>query len=174
MNHTHLSSAIVLMGVSGSGKSAVGRLLAGDLKCAFVEGDEFHSNDNIAKMRSGQPLSDADRWPWLDRIGSALQIAAGESGIAVASCSALKKDYRDRLAQAITLPTAFVCLDVDRATLLSRLQQRTDHFMPASLVDSQLELLERPTSEENALLINADQPPAVICRMIREWLNRVA
>jgi len=174
MNRTHLSGAIVVMGVSGSGKSAVGRLLAGELECAFVEGDELHSNDNIAKMRSGQPLNDEDRWPWLDRIGSAVQVAASTSGIAVTSCSALKKRYRERLAQASTLPTSFVLLDISRATLLARLQQRTDHFMPASLLDTQLALLERPTSEENALLLNADQPPAVICRMIREWLNRSA
>ena len=174
MNRTNTSSAVVLMGVSGSGKSTIGRVLAAELQCAFVEGDELHSNDNIAKMRSGRPLNDEDRWPWLDHIGDTLQVAAGESGLAVASCSALKKCYRDRLAQAIALPTSFVLLDVSHATLLSRLQQRTDHFMPASLLDTQLALLERPTPEENSLVVDADEPPVEICRVTREWLNRSA
>ena len=163
--------AIVLMGVSGCGKSTVGRLLAAEMDCPFIEADEFHSDSSIAKMRGGQSLSDEDRWPWLDRIGSALQSAVVQNGIAVASCSALKKTYRDRLATAVVAPTSFVLLNVGREELQTRLQTRSDHFMPATLLESQLALLERPTPEEAALVVDANSHPTALCKTIRAWLD---
>jgi gluconokinase len=166
--------AIVLMGVSGSGKSTVGRLLATELNCPFIEGDEFHSNSNIEKMRAGRPLNDEDRWPWLDRIGKALQSAILQNGIAVASCSALKKTYRDRLAAAIAAPTFFVLLNVGHDELQTRLQARSDHFMPATLLESQLALLERPTDAESALVVDANSQPSAVCKEIRAWLDSSA
>jgi len=164
-------NAIILMGVSGCGKSTVGRLLADELGCRFIEGDEFHSDSNIAKMRAGHPLTDADRWPWLDRIGKAMQIEMAKSRVAVASCSALKQDYRDRLVATIGVPTAFVLLDVDQAELLTRLQTRSDHFMPVSLLESQLASLERPTHEDNALILDAGASPMELCKAIRQWME---
>jgi gluconokinase len=177
MHHSHMktevisSRAIVLMGVSGCGKSTVGRLLATELNCPFTEGDEFHSDSSIAKMRAGQSLSDEDRWPWLDRIGKALQSAVFENGVAVTSCSALKKTYRERLAAAIAAPTSFVLLNVGREELQTRLQTRSDHFMPATLLESQLALLERPTHAESALVVDANSHPEALCKIIRAWLD---
>jgi gluconokinase len=166
--------AIVLMGVSGCGKSTVGRLLAAELNCPFIEGDEFHSVGSIAKMRAGQSLSDEDRLPWLDRVGKALQLAIAQNGIAVASCSALKKVYRERLGAAVAAPTAFVLLNVSREELQARLQTRSDHFMPVTLLESQLALLEPPTHAESALVVDANNHPAALCKIIRAWLDSSA
>jgi gluconokinase len=167
------SNAIILMGVSGSGKSTVGKLLADELGCSFIEGDDFHDDSNIAKMRAGHPLNDADRWPGLDRIGQAAQLAIAKDRIVVVSCSALKKAYRYQLVAAIGAPTAFVLLDVGQVELVTRLENRSEHFMPASLLHSQIELLERPGSDENALILNALASPTELCKSIREWLSSV-
>jgi gluconokinase len=172
-NNKTASKAIILMGVSGSGKSTVGQLLAEELRCSFIEGDDFHGDGNIAKMQAGLPLNDADRWPWLERIGQAAQLAIAKDRIVVVSCSALKKAYRDRLGAAIGAPTAFVLLEVGQAELLTRLENRNEHFMPASLLHSQLELLERPGSDENALILNAGASPTELSKSIREWLRSV-
>ena len=162
---------VVLMGVSGCGKSTVGRRLASQLGCPFIDADDFHDAASIEKMKSGISLTDDDRWPWLDRIGHALQTAVAERGAAVASCSALKKVYRDRLASAVEGQVSFVLLEVSHAQLLARLNERTDHFMPASLLESQLATLERPSHSERALVLNADASPVQLCESIREWLK---
>lgn len=152
--------AIVLMGVAGSGKTTVGRLLAGRLGYPFRDADEFHPAANVAKMSSGTPLTDDDRWPWLDAIGAALHRAAG-SGIVV-TCSALKRVYRDRIRTAAGRPVAFVLLDGPRALLADRIGRRQGHFMPASLLDSQLATLERPGPGEGALTVSIEPAPEEI------------
>jgi len=164
--------AIVIMGVSGCGKSTIGRMLAKELSCPFIEGDELHDAASIAKMRTGEALSDSDRWPWLDRVANALRLALTDSGTAVAACSALKVSYRDRLRHALPSPTNFVLLDASRTELLVRLQKRADHFMPPNLLDSQLETLERPTESEDALILSATASPSDSSQSIRIWLAR--
>jgi gluconokinase len=129
-------SAVVVMGVCGSGKSTIGRALAESCGGVFHDADDFHPPENIAKMRAGIPLDDADRAGWLDALGRFL---AGETAVVLA-CSALKRAYRDRL-RALGGPLHFVVLSVEKDDLLARIKAR-DHFMPASLLDSQLATLE--------------------------------
>jgi len=109
------------MGVSGSGKSTLAAALAGAIHCPFLEGDEFHSPEAVRKMGAGTPLTDDDRWPWLERLGRAIATAAASDGVAVASCSALKRIYRDRLRQSIAVPVYFVLLEPSRETSRRRL-----------------------------------------------------
>lgn len=158
---------VVVMGVSGSGKSRFGVALAQALGVPFCEGDDLHPQANINKMSAGTPLTDDDRWPWLDKVGAWL---AAHDGNGVASCSALKRSYRDRL-RAAAPRTAFLLLDADAATLRARLLARHGHFMPASLLDSQLATLERPTSDERALILDATQPLDVNRAAAAAWLR---
>jgi gluconokinase len=162
--------AIIVMGVAGSGKSTVGIALARQIDCPFLEGDEFHSPESIEKMRTGTPLTDADRWPWLDRLGRAIDAKVGSDGIAVAACSALRRAYRDRLREVIRAPTGFILLDADREELLHRMTARPHHYMPASLLTSQLDTLERPQPDERAITLDARLPPPVLCEDAIAWL----
>ena len=162
--------AIVIMGVSGSGKSTLASLLAEQLGCPFFEGDTFHSEANVAKMRGGEPLTDADRWPWLDKLGTAIGTAARTDGIAVAACSALKHVYRDRLRAAVGLPIAFISLEVGREELVRRLSNRAGHYMPPSLLDSQLAILERPDANERSLTLDSMQSPGALAEQVITWL----
>jgi gluconokinase len=166
--------AIVVMGVSGSGKSTLGSLLSIELGCPFIEGDELHDPASVDKMRSGTPLGDADRWPWLDRLGLALDKAAARRGIAVGACSALKLAYRERLAEAIGLPVSFIMLESEPEELLRRLAKRQGHYMPASLLNSQLETLERPGPSERALILDASREPADLCMAATAWVRNEA
>lgn len=162
--------AIVVMGVSGSGKSTFGTALAAELGCCFVEGDVFHDAAAIARMRAGHALTDADRWPWLDRLGAAVDVTVQREGMCVVACSALRRAYRNRLSAAIAAPTRFVLLETGREELLHRLETRPHHYMPASLLTSQLETLEPPGADEAALTLDAAQPPAKLCRETLDWL----
>jgi gluconokinase len=153
------STAIVIMGVAGSGKTVVGSALAGRLGVPFRDADEFHPAANVAKMSSGVPLDDEDRWPWLEAIGAAIRDTRG--GIVVA-CSALKRIYRDRIIGVAGRAVTFVYLDGDGATLAKRLGGRKGHFMPASLLDSQLATLEPPAADENAIVASIEPPVATI------------
>lgn len=143
-----MTLSIVVMGVSGSGKSTLGRLLAQALGRPFIEGDDLHPPENRAKMARGEPLSDEDRAPFLDNVGHALRARPS-----VASCSALKRDYRDRL-RALAGDLLFVLPVVTRAELERRMMQRPGHFMPPSLLDSQLATLEPPDADEAAILVD--------------------
>ena len=144
---------IVAMGVSGCGKSLVGSMLADRLGLPFQDGDDLHPQSNIDKMARGTPLTDEDRWPWLDAVGRAL--ADGDKVIA---CSALKRAYRDRIRD-LAGDVTFVHLSGDRALLLDRMGDRDGHFMPTDLLDSQLATLEPPGPDEDAVTAGIDQPP---------------
>lgn len=132
----------VVMGVSGSGKSTTGAALARALGWPFVEGDDLHPPENVAKMAAGIPLTDDDRWPWLDRIVDDLHALSKTNRDIVVACSALKQRYRDRLALAGDV--RFVHLHGDRETIAARLAMRHHRYMPATLLDSQLATLEFP------------------------------
>jgi gluconokinase len=150
-------SVVLLIGVSGAGKSTLGRRLAGTLDVPFLEGDDFHPPANIQKMSHAIPLDDEDRWSWLDAIAAAVT-ARRTSGGMVVSCSALKRRYRDRLRAAIAPPLLFACLTADRATLAARMKSRQSHFMPESLLDSQLRTFEVPDPSEHVRMLAADRP----------------
>lgn len=160
---SHLPSGppllVVVMGVSGSGKTLLGTSLARALGGRFVEGDEHHPAANIARMADGIPLRDDDRWAWLDALGAEIAAAAAAGVTLVVACSALKRVYRDRL-RAAAGGLRFVFLDVDRVTAGVRVAARKRHFMPASLVDSQFADLERPGADEAAIRIDATRDPA--------------
>ena len=148
---------LVIMGVSGSGKSTVAGILAGQLGWDLEEGDDLHPPENVAKMAAGHPLTDEDRWPWLDTIASWIieHTMAGIPGII--TCSALKKIYRDRLREKNVV---FVFLSGSKEQIGRRLTTRMDHFMPPSLLDSQIATLEPPTPEENSIVIDVGRTPA--------------
>ena len=152
---------LVVMGVSGSGKTTVAERLADKLGWPFAEGDGFHPPANVAKMHAGRALTDADRWPWLDSIGAWIdgRQAAGMPGIV--SCSALKRAYRDRLDRGRP-GVAFVYLEASFERIAARLAQRRGHFMPASLLASQFATLEEPDPDEPVIAVEAADPPGVI------------
>lgn len=157
---------IVVMGPSGSGKSTVGALLAQRLGGVFVDADDLHPAANVAKMASGTPLDDADRAPWLDAVG--VRLAAAD-GIAVMACSALARRYRDRIL-ARAADAVFVELRVDRAELERRTRARS-HFMPSSLVGSQLDALEHLDDAEPGVAVDSDRPvEAVVDEIVRRLL----
>ncbi len=141
------------MGVSGSGKSSVGAKLAQRLGIAFVDGDDLHPPANVAKMSRGEPLTDADRGPWRDRVGAALAGGGATRAGLVVACSALRRSYRDRIrATAAEAEPVFVFLDISVAEARKRLSRRPGHFMPVSLVESQFDTLERPPPDETDVL----------------------
>ena len=156
---------IVLMGVTGSGKSTVGKLLASRLGWKFFEGDDFHSPANIEKLRRGEPLNDSDRHPWLEAIREVIRGAIDGGENAVIACSALKKSYR-RMLQ-IREQVSFVYIKASMALIQDRLKNRTGHFMNPDLVQSQFDTLEEP---EQALQIDAGLAPAEIVQVIRNRL----
>jgi carbohydrate kinase (thermoresistant glucokinase family) len=156
---------IVLMGVAGCGKSTVGTELAAALGWPFRDADGFHPQANIDKMRRGVPLDDGDRRPWLDAIASWIdeRLARKEPGIV--SCSALKRAYRGRIVGA-RRGVRLVHLAGGKGLIAARLAARTGHFMPASLLESQLATLEKPAADEGALVVDIALPPAEIAAAI--------
>lgn len=156
-----MKQAIIVMGVSGCGKSTVGVELAEKLGIPFQEGDRLHPPANVEKMSTGTPLTDDDRWPWLDLVGAELR-KGYEAGGVVISCSALKKSYRDRLREACGGPLAFVYLEGSVELLTSRMGARKGHFMPLSLLKTQLDTLEVPTGEPGVVTVDIDATPEEI------------
>jgi gluconokinase len=148
--------ALVVMGVSGSGKTTVGQRLAKMTGADFIDGDDLHSSEARAKMANGTPLTDADRWPWLDRIGAALADRAAHPNGLIVACSALRRAYRDRLRARVGPALRFLFLQGDKALMRSRVARRTGHYMPASLVDSQFATLEDPRGESEVFTLAAD------------------
>lgn len=161
---------IVVMGVAGTGKSTVGILLAEELDRPFAEGDGFHPEDNIAKMSAGTPLTDADREPWLDSIRAWMDERAGEGLSTVVACSALRRSYRERLAAARDR-VRFVEIVVDPDALRRRMTAREGHFMPASLLDSQLAALERLEEDEDGLSTDGTRPVEEIVAAVAAELS---
>ena len=154
---------LIVMGVAGSGKSTVGRLLAERLGWPFLDGDDFHPPENVEKMRRGIPLSDADRLPWLEH----LRKLVSRSGSAVLACSALKESYR-QILRGDDPRVRFVYLRADPALLASRLENRTGHFFARTLLDSQLAALEEPAE---AIVVDASQPPEATVEAILQGIS---
>jgi gluconokinase len=161
---------LVIMGVSGSGKSTVAAILAGQLGWDLEEGDDLHPARNVAKMAAGQPLTDEDRWPWLDKVSAWItdHTTAGIPGII--TCSALKRSYRDRMRGSNVV---FVHLAGSKDRIGQRLAARTDHFMPTTLLDSQLTTLEPPGPDENTLAVDVGRKPAEVAAEIIRRLGLV-
>jgi gluconokinase len=162
---------LVIMGVSGSGKSTVAAILAGQLGWDLEEGDDLHPAANVAKMHAGTPLTDDDRWPWLDSVADWINehTRAGLPGII--TCSALKRIYRDRLRGEHVV---FVHLAGDKSTIARRLNARLDHYMPPALLDSQIDTLEPPGPEENTLVVDLGRRPAEEAAEVIQRLGLVA
>ena len=159
-----MTRRVVIMGVSGWGKSSVGAGLAARLGLNYRDGDDLHPPENVAKMRAGMPLTDADRWPWLDRVG---QVLLAEAPVIV-GCSALKRAYRDRIRTAAGGPVTFVHLAGSQEVIAARMALRQGHYMPLSLLDSQFAALEPPTAEE-AITVSIDQPlEALVADILRQ------
>jgi gluconokinase len=150
--------AVVVMGVSGSGKTTVGAALAYRWAAPFVDGDDLHPSANVEKMSRGNPLADEDRWPWLDLVGAVLRATASRGSVVV-SCSALRRAYRDRLRLATHGAVRFVFLEASRAQIGERMAARSGHFMPPALIDTQFTTLEAPTADESDVItVSADMP----------------
>lgn len=149
---------LVVMGVSGCGKSTVAALLADRLGVAFIEGDDLHPQANIDKMHRGIPLEDADRWPWLDAIAQAIDGWRRDGRGGVVTCSALRRAYRDRLDRGRP-ELRFVYLKGSKDLIARRLAERKGHFMPPGLLDSQFATLEEPGADEPVIAVPIDRPP---------------
>ena len=163
---------LVVMGVAGTGKSTVAGLLAERLNWEFQEGDALHPPANVAKMSSGIPLTDEDRWPWLDAIAAWIEEKTQRSEPGILTCSALKRSYRDRLRGPNVI---FVFLNGSREVIAARMASRADHFMPPALLDSQFAALEPPTADENVLKINLAATPAEeVAEVLRALEGRIA
>lgn len=152
---------IVIMGVSGCGKSSVGEALAQRLGLPYHDGDDLHPPANVAKMAAGIALTDADRWPWLDLVAQKLRDAAPM----IIGCSALRRAYRDRIRQGAGGPVQFIHLAGSQDLIAARMALRKGHYMPPSLLESQFAALEPPGPDE-ALTLTIDQPPAQIVNRI--------
>lgn len=161
-----MNGRCVIMGVSGCGKSEIGRAFAKAIDAVFIDGDDLHPKANIEKMRGGEALDDVDRAPWLDLVGAALR-----PGNRVIACSALKRIYRDRIVRNAGAPVTFLYLRGKRATLLERVSDRPGHFMPPALLDSQLATLEVPAPDEPHLIADIERKPEDIVALFQNGVK---
>ena len=159
---------VVLMGVSGSGKTTIGRVLAAELGWAFLEGDDFHPAANVEKMRGGEPLTDEDRRPWLAALQDRLEEACEREEDVVVACSALKDDYRDFLEKHDPACVHFVHLNGSPELIRRRLEKRAGHYMNPALLPSQFEALEPPEEE---IVVDVSPAPEVVAGEIRRQLG---
>lgn len=173
-SHTNFPAnrrALVVMGVSGSGKTETSHAVADALGFRHIEADHFHPEENVARMRAGTPLSDADRVEWLQKLVVEMQRAIDDDVGFVLACSALKRRYRDLLRDAVP-GLCFAHLDIDYETAVQRVGGRAGHFMPISLVDSQFATLESPAGEPHVLVVDASQPREQVLDKITAWMNQ--
>lgn len=145
---------IIIMGVSGSGKSTIGEALAERLDVPFIDADNLHPRSNVEKMRGGTPLNDEDRWPWLEIVADAMRNTADTNGRVVCACSALKRAYRDCLRKQADEPVAFILLHGEQAVIAERQANRPGHFMPPELLDSQFATLEPFEPDEHGIVLD--------------------
>jgi gluconokinase len=162
---------VIVFGVSGAGKTTIGKRLAEELGWQFLEADDFHPRANIDKMRSGHPLADEDRWPWLERLREQITSSVSAKENAVLACSALKRAYRDRLR--VSDDVKFIFLRGDYALIENQLRHRHGHFMNPDLLRSQFADLEEPRSDEDALTIELGRTPQELVEEIKAKLGVV-
>lgn len=165
-------TAIVVMGVSGSGKSTVGKLIAAQLGCPFRDADSFHPPANIEKMSRGEPLTDDDRWPWLRAIAAWIDEHRAAGTTCVATCSALKRAYRDIVTDRQSPDVRLVYLKGNFDLIEARLKARKGHFMPPALLRSQFEALEEPADDEHPVTVLIDAAPETIASDALKRLHR--
>jgi gluconokinase len=158
MTKTEDKPLIVVMGVAGSGKTTIASGLAEKLGVPFVEGDSLHPVANVKKMSAGIPLTDEDRWPWLEAIGVRMEMERETGHGVVVSCSALRHAYRDCLRKEVHGTVHFILLDGSRELISDRMKKRKGHFMPSVLLDSQFATLEKPTPDEHAVILDISHP----------------
>lgn len=164
-----MKRAYVVMGVTGTGKTTVARALAHRIGAAFIEGDDLHSDANRGKMAAGIPLTDADRLPWLGSVAASIRDSDAN---VVATCSALRRCYRDLIRAEAGCPVVFVHLDGDASVIADRLARRHGHFMPPSLLESQLETLEPPGSDEPHVTVGISRDTAALVDEVCHALGR--
>ncbi len=156
---------IIVMGPSGCGKSLIGSMLAEQLGATYIDADDLHPAENVEKMRNGVPLDDTDRWPWLETVGRAL------APNTVIACSALRRIYRDRIRDTVAEPVTFVVLTGSKDILLDRVANRPGHYMPPSLVDSQLAAFEHPDPDEAHVTADIKDTPDEILAQVLTFLK---
>ncbi len=162
-------AVLVVMGVSGSGKTTIAALLAGRLGWEFEDGDDFHSPENVAKMHGGTPLTDEDRWPWLHAIAAWIDATRSGGRHGIVACSALRRAYRDILLRDKP-DVRLVYLQGDRQLIATRQAARMNHYMPAALVDSQFAALEEPGADENPIVVSVAPRPSEVVQNIAAQL----
>jgi gluconokinase len=163
-------AVVIVMGVSGSGKSTVGALLALRLQCEFEDADWFHPASNVEKMHNGVPLTDEDRWPWLDAVAAWIDRTRRSGRHGVVACSALKRRYRDVLV-GDRADVRLVYLKGDETLIARRIATRHEHFMPRSLLHSQFDALEEPGANENPIVVSIEPAPREIVEQVLSVLN---
>ena len=167
------TTTVIVMGVSGSGKTTVAQELARRQGWVFAEGDDFHPEANVAKMRQGIPLDDEDRWPWLRTIAAWIREHERSGTSTVVTCSALKRSYRDLLREG-NASVRFAHVAPPEAVIAERIGRRRDHYMPPSLLPSQLQALQPLADDEPGLTLDTRGEPAEVVTVIQEWLGAPA
>ena len=164
-------AAVVVMGVSGAGKSTVGKIVAAKLNCPFRDADSFHPQANIEKMSRGEPLTDDDRWPWLAAIAAWIAEHRAAGTTCVVTCSALKRVYRDIVTDKQSADVRLIYLKGDFDLIAARLGARKGHFMPPGLLASQFAALQEPTADEHAITVSIDATPEEIAEEVLKRLQ---